>query len=162
MRKNSLAPRLIKPNYLQIPCNKLPVVNISQEIANTKATAKSKFVSSRVKKPKRTRPKIKDYILTETPMSLTNTKKLISSLTTENKSSKKIINLFPRKLKILKKSAVSSVPGTVKDENATVSCSRQQQAKSTIKDYLQGRTLQSIKCSRSQLLKNKENLGSKN
>ena len=185
VRMPSITPRLLKPNFLQIPCNKHPVVscnklpvvscnklpfvscdklsviNTSQEIATT-TTTKSKFINSKVKKPKRKRQKIKDYMLTETPLSVANSKNLISSLTNENTNSsnnqisKKIINLFPRKLMILKKSATSLSSGAVKGEASKL------QAKSTIKDYLQSRALQSVKCSRSKLLKNKENLVSNN
>lgn len=153
-------PRLLKPKIIQI--NHLPVT------PDLFHADKSHITTNKVIKPKRTKPKIKDYMISETPLTLTKqTKQLankkISNMTattnklylnseansnnpqsskpTVGKNTNKIMNLFTKNL--IKKSQFAPIGS--------------QQAKSTIKDYLQSRIMQS-KCSRAKLLKNKENL----
>ncbi len=164
-QSNSKALRIPINKLPVVPRNKLPVVNTSNQLTTkTTINSKGKLINSKIKKTHGTRAKIKDYMQTETPLSLTNCKSLISSLTNENvnktsfdRSSKTIINLFSRKVILKKNSTCSSLS---KNEETKFCSKKQQKAKSTIKDYLQIRTLSSTKCSKSNRLRNKENFAS--
>ena len=136
-------------------------------------------------KSKRAKPKIKDYMITETPLILTKANLDLDTTTLSLFNAKKIANIInPHGLS----HTTTTVPISCIDKNNTVNIQNKAKhikmitsrklpvnfaisesaakmanlspAKSTIKEYLQSRiiNIQSSKCSRAKLIKNKENL----